>query len=159
MNWNPDQIRVDFLRVARVAGTDIRPDDIDIETLEMPHRPTPLPVGKIAVFVFSDSDRVLKVSKVGPNSNARYQYQHYGVWRAPSTLAGALMRDGDAVRRHRLREENVGKWIKQNTDRVNFILDESYYHDSTQDLGSTHDRLKEFLLDQLRPVYEGRQES
>ena len=147
MIWNPDQLREDFLRVARVAGIDMQPEDIDIETLEMPHRPTPLPAGKIAVFVFSDTDRVLKVSKVGPNSNARYQSQHYGVNRAPSTLARSLLNDDDdAVRRHRLNEENVGKWIKQNTDRVNFILDESYY-------GRTLDRLKDFVLDRLRPVY------
>ena len=149
MIWNPEQIRADFLRV---TGIDIQPDDIDIETLEMPHRPMPLPAGKVAVFVFSDTEQVLKVSKTGPNSNARYQSQHYGVWRAPSTLAGALLRDCNAVQRHNLNEENVGHWIKRNTDRVNFILDESYY-------GRTLDRLKEFLLDRLRPIYEGRQES
>ena len=146
MNWNPEQLREGFLRVARVAGTDIRPDDIDIETLEMPHRPTPLPAGKIAVFVFSDSEQVLKVSKVGPNSNARYQSQHYGVNRAPSTLARSLLNDRDAVQRHRLNKENVGDWIKRHTDRVNFLLEESYY-------GRTLDRLKDFVLDWLRPVY------
>ena len=42
----------------------------------------------------------------------------------------------------------MGDWIKRHTDRVNLILDESYY-------GRTLDRLKEFLLDRLQPVYEG----
>ena len=147
MNWDPEQIRADFLRV-RTTGINMRREHIFIEVLEMPHEPTPLPPGKVAVFVFSDTDRVLKVSKVGPNSNARYQSQHYGVWRAPSTLPKSLLKDGDAVQRHRLNEANVGDRIKQNTDRVNFILDDSYY-------GRTLDRLKEFLIDRLRPVYEG----
>ncbi len=146
MIWNPEQIRVDFLRVARTAGTEIQPDDIDIETLEMPHRPMPLPAGKIAVFVFSDTDRVLTVSMTGPNSNPRYQYQHYSVKGAPSTLARSLREDSYMVQRHRLNDDNVGDWIKRRTDRVNFLLDESYY-------GRTLDRLKDFVLDRLRPVY------
>ena len=147
MNWNPEQIRADFLRI---TGNDIQTDEIDIETLEMPHRPMPLPAGKVAVFVFSDTEQVLKVSKVGPNSNARYQSQHYGMYRAPSTLAGSLLKDPNAVQRHHLNEENVGNWIKRHTDRVNFLLDESYN-------GRTLDRLKDFVLDRLNPVYEGRQ--
>ena len=77
MNWDPEQIRAGFLKVARTAGIDIQRDDIDIEILERPHRPPRLPVGKVAVFVFSTETSVLKVSKVGPNSNARYQSAHY----------------------------------------------------------------------------------
>ena len=152
MIWNSEKLRDDFLRVARVAGIDMQPEDIDIETLEMPHRPTPLPPGKIAVFVFSDTDRVLKVSKVGPNSNARYQSQHYGVNRAPSTLARSLLNDRDAVQRHRLNKENVGDWIKRHTDRVNLILGEDFYP-------PTLIELKDFVLRRLNPVYEGRQKS
>ncbi len=152
MNWNPEQIRDDFLRVARVAGIEIQPDDVDIETLEMPHRPTQLPAGKVAVFVFSTETSVLKVSKVGPNSGPRYMSQHYSPQGAPSTLAKSMLNDHDAVRRHRLTEDIIGRWIKQNTDRVNYLLDENYY-------GRPLDMFKDIVVDRLCPVYEGRRES
>ena len=127
----------------------MRREHIFIEVLEMPHEPTPLPPEKVAVLVFSDMDRVLKVSMAGPNSNARYQSQHYGVNRAPSTLARSLLNDRDAVQRHRLNEDNVGDWIKRHTDRVNFILGEDFYR-------PTLNELKDFVLRRLNPVYEGR---
>jgi hypothetical protein len=127
----------------------MRREHIFIEVLEMPHEPTPLPPGKVAVFVFSDTYRVLKVSMAGPNSNARYQSQHYGVNRAPSTLARSLLNDRDAVQRHRLNEDNVGDWIKRHTDRVNLILGEDSYR-------PTLIELKDFVLRRLNPVYEGR---
>lgn len=145
MIWNPEQIRDDFLRV-RSTGINMRREHIFIQVLEMPHESTPLPPGKTAVFVFSDTDRVLKVSMAGPNSNARYQSQHYGVRRAPSTLAKSLLNDRDAVRRHRLNEDNVGDWIKRHTDRVNFILGEDFYP-------PTLNELKDFVLHRLNPVY------
>ena len=151
MNWDPEQIRADFLRV-RTTGINMRREHIFIEVLEMPHEPTPLPPGKVAVFVFSDTDRVLKVSMAGPNSNARYQSQHYGVNRAPSTLAQSLLNDRDAVQRHRLNEDNVGDWIKRHTDRVNLILGKDFYP-------PTLIELKDFVLRRLNPVYEGRQKS
>ena len=151
MNWDPEQIRADFLRV-RTTGINMRREHIFIEVLEMPHEPTPLPPGKVAVFVFSDTDRVLKVSMAGPKSNARYQSQHYGVNRAPSTLAQSLLNDRDAVQRHRLNEDNVGDWIKRHTDRVNLILGKDFYP-------PTLIELKDFVLRRLNPVYEGRQKS
>ena len=151
MNWDPEQIRADFLRV-RTTGINMRREHIFIEVLEMLHEPTPLPPGKVAVFVFSDTDRVLKVSMAGPNSNARYQSQHYGVNRAPSTLAQSLLNDRDAVQRHRLNEDNVGDWIKRHTDRVNLILGKDFYP-------PTLIELKDFVLRRLNPVYEGRQKS
>ena len=130
----------------------MRREHIFIEVLEMPHEPTPLPPGKVAVFVFSDTYRVLKVSMAGPNSNARYQSQHYGVNRAPSTLARSLLKNRDAAQRHRLNKDNVGDWIKRHTDRVNLILGEDSYR-------PTLIELKDFVLRRLNPVYEGRQKS
>jgi hypothetical protein len=56
------------------------------ELLSAPHVPTPLPSGKCAVYAFSLSqgancpagpNRALKVGSAGPNSNARFQPQHY----------------------------------------------------------------------------------
>ena len=151
MIWNPEQIRDGFLKGARTAGIDIQRDDIDIEILERPHRPPQLPEGKVAVFVFSTETSVLKVSKVGPNSGPRYTSQHYNPNAAISNLAKSLLKDASMKQRYNLREVTVGDWIKRNTDRVNFILDEPFY-------GRTLDRLKDFLLDRLQPVYEGRQE-
>ena len=152
MNWDPEQLKDDFLKVARTAGINLPSDDVDIETLNMTHSPPQLPEGKVAVFVFSTETSVLKVSKVGPNSGPRYTSQHYNPNSANSNLAKSLLNDASVRQRYNLRDETVGDWIKRNTDRVNFILDESYY-------GRTLDRLKEFLLDRLRPVYEGRQKS
>ena len=147
MNWDPEELRDDFLR-DRSTGINMRREHIFVDVLE-PHEPTPLPPGKVAVFVFSHTDRVLKVSMAGPNSNARYQYQHYSANGAPSTLARSLLNDRDAVQRHRLNEYNVGDWIKRHTDRVNFILGEDFY-------GPTLSELKEFVLRRLNPVYEGK---
>ena len=39
MNWDPEKLRDDFLVVAKLGGIKINPDDIDIEILEMPHKP------------------------------------------------------------------------------------------------------------------------
>lgn len=84
-----------------------------------------------AVYVFSLSDRVgfapmgrvLKVGKVGSNSNPRFRYQHYNPGSAGSTLAGAVLNnpllwnyigyDG---------QKEIGGWLKQNTDRENFYF-------------------------------------
>lgn len=148
MIWYPMEIRDGFIRVARTAGIDIQPDDIDIEVLERPHRPPHLPVGKVAVSVFSTETCVLKVGKFGPLSQARYTSQHYNPNSANSNLAKSLLNDANVKQRYNLREVTVGHWIKQNTDRVNFILDKRYY-------GRTLDRLKEYLLERLQPVYEG----
>ena len=47
MNWNPEQLRDDFLVVAKLGGLTIKSDDISIETLTMPHKsPSKLPKGK-----------------------------------------------------------------------------------------------------------------
>jgi hypothetical protein len=99
----------------------------------VPHRAEDLPIGLGAVYVFSLSSRmnaragrgrVLKVGKAGPNSNARFRYQHYKAGAALSTLAGAIQNNpllwgyiGFAGR-----ADDVGKWICQNTDRNNFYF-------------------------------------
>jgi hypothetical protein len=100
---------------------------------EAPHSAKDLPACAGAVYVFSLSprndaragrDRVLKVGKAGPNSNARFRYQHYKAGSAMSTLAGAIQNNrllwgyigffDDSA--------DVGEWIRQNTDRNNFYF-------------------------------------
>ena len=149
MKWNPAQLLTDFLVVAELGQIKMQPDAIRVETLKMPHRAPPsLPKGKMAVYVFSDKERVLKVGKAGPKSQARYTSQHYKVSSAPSTLAASILKDKDAVQRYDLNKENVSNWIKENTDRVNFILD--------ADVGMWGLMLLEvFIQCRLQPVYEG----
>ena len=128
MRWNPERLLADFLVVAELGEVKIEPDAVRVETLMMPHRPPRnLPKGKIVVYVFSDKERVLKVGKAGPRSQARYTSQHYNAGSAPSTLAASILKDKDAVQRYGLNKRNVSGWIKKNTDRVNFIVDAHYY--------------------------------
>ncbi len=151
MKWNPTQLLTDFLVVAELGKIKIQPDTIRVETLMMPHRPPRnLPKGKIAVYVFSDKERVLKVGKAGPRSQARYTSQHYNAGSAPSTLAASILKDEDIVQKYGLNKRNISGWIKKNTDRVNFILDADYY-------GPMLNLLETFVQCRLQPVYEGKQ--
>jgi len=149
MNWDPEALLADFLSVARLAGAGLARESIDIEILRKPHRPpTRLPPGKMAVYVFSDDERVLKVGKVGPRSQARYTSQHYRVGSAPSTLAASILKDAALLERHQLDEASVSDWIKNNTHRVNFIID--------SDCGVPALTLLEaFLQCRLSPTFEG----
>lgn len=149
MKWNPEQILEDFLTVVDLAGVRLQRDAIRIEMLAMPHKPpSKLPTGKMAVYVFSDKDRVLEVGKVGRRSQARYTSQHYNPGSASSTLAASLLKDENVLQRHGVNDENVSVWIKKNTDRVNFILD--------ADLGfRTLTLLEVFIQCRLQPVFEG----
>ena len=150
MQFDPDQLLSDFLVVAELAGIKVHRGVIRIETLPMPHRPpSSLPKGKMAVYVFSDKERVLKVGKVGWRSQARYTSQHYNAGSAPSTLAASILNDEDAVEKNGVNAENVSDWIKENTDRVNFILD--------ADLGArTLTLLEAFVQCRLQPAFDSR---
>ena len=143
------QLREDFLIVAELAETNLQRGDIRIETLQKPHKPpSKLPKGMMAVYVFSETNRVLKVGKVGWRSQARYTSQHYNPRSALSTLAASLLGDKDVVHQNGLTDENVSAWIKENTYRVNFILDAK--------LGMrTLTLLEAFVQCRLQPVFEG----
>ena len=98
---------------------------------------------------FSDRDRVLKVGRAGSKSQARYTSQHY-TGSAPSTLRGSLLADPTMVSKHGLDMRNVSDWIRENTDRVNFILD-------AKAGPFVLALLETFVQCRLKPVYEGRQ--
>ena len=149
MIWDPEQLRDDFLKVARVAEICIQSEDIYIKLQKMPHSRPSLPERKVAVYVFSDTERVLKVGKAGPQSGHRYRYQHYLVRGAESTLANSLQSDPCASQRHNLDQNNVGEWIRNHTDRANYLLDDDYN-------GPTLDLLEAFVQCRLKPIYEGR---
>lgn len=149
MNWDPEKLRDDFLIVAKLGGIGIQPSDIGIETLTMPHKPPRnLPKGKMAVYVFSNKECVLKVGKAGSRSQARYTSQHYNPGSAPSTLAASILKDENSVQRYGLNEKNISNWIKESTDRVNFLLD--------ADMGKwVLNLLEAFVQCRLQPHYEG----
>jgi hypothetical protein len=149
MDWNPQSALNDFMAVAGLAGIQVADRDIKIELLPAPHvAPARLPVGKMAVYVFSRSDEVLKIGKVGPNSHARYSYQHYKAGSAMSTLASSLLADKARSDLAEMDSNSVSAWIKGNIDRVNFIVDVSLgIHVLTL--------LEAFLQCRLKPRYEG----
>lgn len=90
----------DFNDALRLLGKD--PVAVEIEPQIAMHQPPSLCSGKCAAYVFSLSDdygapapagphRVLKVGRVGPNSNARFQSQHYSPRSSRSNLANSLL--------------------------------------------------------------------
>ena len=102
MLLNLKQLVDDFLAVTGHLKIEITRDDIQVETLPMPHEPTDLPPGKAAVYIFSSKERVLKVGRVGQNSQARYKYQHYIPGSSSSNLSDSLLKDKNAVQRYDL---------------------------------------------------------
>lgn len=88
-----------------------------------PHAPKALPNGKMGIYAFLYNDAFLKIGKAGPKSNARFFSQHYRADGAPSTLAKSLLAD-ESMAHLGLTAENVGDWIRQNTRRIDILLDE-----------------------------------
>ena len=149
MTWSPESAIDDFRTVARLAGVELSSDAISIEHLAAPHRPpTKLPLGKMAVYVFSKGPDVLKVGKVGAKSQARYTSQHYNPGSALSTLAASILADRERLSLKDIADANVGQWIKENIDRVNFLMDASCGI-------SVLTLLETFLQCRLKPRYEG----
>lgn len=139
----------DFCSVARLAGVSITDNSVTAEISPKPHiPPTELPRGKMAVYVFFWGNLCLKVGKVGPNSQARYTSQHYNPASCNSNLAKSILKKGFEHGLPSLSDKNVGSWIKSETDRVNFLLDQA--------LGIPVLSLMEsFLQCKLRPMFEG----
>jgi len=152
MDWTPEQLRDEFLCVAKLGKDEIELDAICIAPPRKPHKPPILLEGKIAVYVFYMEECVLKVGKAGPKSGARYRYQHYGTPKNGSTLAKSLLKDERAEQVFHLKskptEEEIGRWIKKNTKRVNFLLDADYY-------GPVLNLFEAFVQCRLKPIFEG----
>ena len=146
---DPKQLITGFLSVAKLAGVGIPNGTVSVETLRKPHTPpSALPQGNMAVYVFLWGDHCLKVGKVGPKSQARYTSQHYNPKSSSSNLAKSILRQKSELGVSHLTETTVGDWIKQNTDRINFLLDHN--------LGIPVLSLMEaFLQCRLKPKFEG----
>lgn len=141
----------DFIKVCKLANVELSKLDITIEILESgeAHIPSQLPRESMAVYIFMDknNDICLKVGKVGGNSNARYQSQHYNPESSQSNLAKSILND-PAYNIDSDSRKNIGHWIRQNTKRINLKLH--------SDKGiPTINLLEAFLQIRLNPKYEG----
>ena len=144
-----EQIILDFVHVAELAGINVKKDDIQIERLTAPHTPpSTLPKGKMAVYVFHWNNQCFKVGKVGPKSQARYTSQHYNPKSSNSNLSKSILKDIPTLGIKDITDKNVGSWVKTNTERVNFLIPES--------LGiPLLSLLEAFLQCRLKPRFEG----
>lgn len=149
----------DFVRAMNECGFDLSEGDIEYEAQSAPHTPHSLPLNKCAVYVFSlqstwrspaGPNRVLKVGKAGPNSNARFQSQHYNPRSSQSNLSATLLNSGILWRYlgiQSIDETDVGSWIKENMDRENFFLTAH----NKEILGD----LEKYIRGVVGPVFEG----
>lgn len=144
-----DKLASDTLADFRKLTPSAIPDDITADIWLKPHKPKGLPPGKMAVYAFFLNGQALKIGKAGPKSDARYRSHHYSPNRAGSTLAGSILKSPGKAGATGVNELIIGDWIKQHTDRVNFLLPAS--------LGKHRLSLLEtFLYDRWTPVFEGR---
>ena len=149
MNFDFTSLICDFVKVAKLSGITLSQNDIQIENLQAPHTPpSGLPKGKMAVYMFFWKDQCLKIGKTGPKSQARYTSQHYNPISSNSNLAKSILKNKEYFRLSNLNEINIGKWIKESTDRINFVIDKK--------LGiPILTLLESFLQCRLKPRFEG----
>jgi hypothetical protein len=154
MILNSDNLIADFVQVTRLAGMPIQSCEITHELHRAPHIPSPLPKDVLAVYAFSlasPSHAILKVGRVGANSNARFQSQHYSPTAARSTLAKSLLAHTDQWPQlgiQKLDITTVGGWLRQHTDRDHFFL-------AATQPALLLSLLEAFVQCRLRPLFEG----
>lgn len=139
-----------FREVAKLAGVSLADDAIEIRYWGTQHKAESLGKNRMAVYVFVLNGECLKVGKVGPRSHARYISHHYNASSSQSNLAKSLLSHHHEPRFSSVPEDEdkVGDWIKENVDRVNFILD--------KDVGvPVLNLLESFLQCRLGPHFEG----
>ena len=146
---NINEILINLVEVLRLGGITCKDGDIEIEDLGVPHQPPKtIPKGKMAVYSFFYNGRALKIGKAGPKSKARYTSQHYNAGSALSTLAASLENKPEEIGLVKSDVENSKDWLKQNTQRINFIINSQ--------LGvNVLNLIEAFLIAKLSPVYEG----
>ena len=159
MITNPQELIERFVLAANQAvDCDLTVADISHDSWQAPHTAKDLKPRHGAVYVFTLSrtskaeaqpGRALKVGKAGPNSNARFRYQHYKSGSAMSTLAGAIENNPMlwSYIGYCESSQDVGEWIRKNTDRDNFYIHE----DKREYIGL----LEVYIKANLGPVFEG----
>jgi hypothetical protein len=136
-----------FLEALKLTGIFLDRDRITIDDLGCPHVPKGLPHGKMAIYTFQKDGKYLKIGKAGANSNARFKSQHYRSHLAKSNLAKSLLNDPDMAV-NKLNESDVNEWIRNNTRRIDILID------STTDIFILN-FLEAFLHCKFEPKYEG----
>jgi hypothetical protein len=136
MMADADVLLADFAEAAARAEIEGWPCGLRSQVLSAPHRATSLPPGSTAVYVFAFSTSagrsapcgpgtVLKVGKVGPNSEARFRYMHYNPGSSNSNLAKSLLTHQilwPFLGIQRLTSGDVGERIRASMDRTNFFV-------------------------------------
>ena len=141
------ELRSIIQTVSKELGTIIPSESYEVILREKPHNPCSLPSGKMAVYMFRYNDQFLKIGKVGPKNNARFQNQHYNPNSAQSNLAKSIINDANMI--SVIRETSIGKWIKNNCDRIDIIIDEKSVPEFTLEL------IDAILHYKYKPKYEG----
>ena len=136
-----------FIAVARLAGVTINDDQIRIEDRECPHDSPDLPDRHMAVYVFIHDKVYLRIGKVGSRSHSRFKNHHYNPNSSGSNLAKSILGDND-MKKFGLDENNVGDWIRRNTQRIDILIDSSISIFALE-------LLESFLHCKLNPKYEG----
>src|SRR5579872_2030361 len=121
-----ESIIADFVKAADLADMPIPSVEIEAKKLSPHLPPTKLPPGMLAVYIFMHGDARLKGGRAGPNSSARYCYQHYVPGSARSTLAGSLLRCGKPRDDRILTLDTVRDWICGRTQRTNILIPKEY---------------------------------
>lgn len=121
---NLDELKAKMIEALRLAGVSIEASQLELVDRGIPHKPAGLPNGKMGIYTFIYQGQFLKVGKAGPSSDARFRSQHYKPMGSQSNLAKSILNDGD-FSHLRISIDTVGEWIKQNSKRVDIIMDVS----------------------------------
>lgn len=138
----------DFTRAVVTEGVECEVNKITVEIAARPHRPSALPIERMAVYCFFLNRQALKIGIAGPKSDARYRSQHYNPNSARSTLAGSILKHPKKIGIVTISGTSIGDWIKAHTDRINILLPASYGRPMLL-------RLELFLHARWKPLYEG----
>lgn len=150
-----NSIVIDFARIQRVEGL------IHSEILPPPHVSRALPHEYAGVYIFSYRGIVLKVGKAAAGNNHRWQYDHYDLYSSESNLAASLYayahyftREDPDLQRvdlkrkvRKLKEREIGDWIRQNVDRCNLLVESFWASFVSEDL-------ENFAISRLNPRFE-----
>jgi len=142
-----------------LVGIDTETNRFTYEMLDAPHtRPSSLPSGEKAIYIFMLDEACLKVGKAGAKSKARFTSQHYNPNSSPSNLAKSILKDKSNFIQHLpgsaksealdINEHNIGEWIEKNTSRHHIFMDER----TDRHLFSL---IEVFMQCKFHPIYEG----
>jgi hypothetical protein len=116
-----------LVNAANIAGYRINLDHLKLELWPAgidTHKPTALPNGFSAVYIFVHNTQCLKVGQAGPNSSARYHSQHYNPDSCNSNLSKSIRNDVNYAAL--VGQGNIGAWLKTNSTRYNILIPNNY---------------------------------